>query len=318
MVKRKTKKTRNASLGDQLSAMHEAIAQEARTFEPLQTNWSPNALKLDINPEDAAGTHVERRLEMRPSIDEIMREIEEASKDGGDGFVYGGERGKLIIGIGKLRFSDGTQTEKTYAYGPDEKLIQYDRRMEAGAMLGCREKQSRMLGGEDFDITNSNRNYTAVYGGKHAGTVARKPREEKEAQDEVKQIITRDQAAAMLAKAYENTLVLPPVKRAPTGFAYQPQKLRDAFCGLEKTPKGESGSVAWVDISGTIAQREAWHETMHAIREETKQTLDRIKNAKTLADISPGGTDRGARKRAHRLLVAANDNIASELKKSRA
>lgn len=289
--------TRHGSLSEQLQTLMEYRNRPEGEPITVKTNWKEVA-DNDNNREDVEDFHIERERPIRPRIGEIMQEVRK-------GDVERNSAG-LIIRIGQLRFSDGTQTERDYRREEDGKVVQYDRRMPVGAMLGTSEKQERVLGG---DTIASNAMYTQVYGGKYPNKVARKKKEKREGE--------KPAQPRSKAEMREEISSLPafPVKQCKKGFPWKPSNLRELFTGLEKGKKGESGGVAWEDISTHIAQREMWAQALDALKEEDKATLDAAMTARRFADISPGGTERGSRKRGKKMLIAANDNLREYLKK---
>lgn len=287
---------------------------------PVKTNWTPAAANDNINPEDIADMRVERRWACRPTIGEIAESMHDAVYREAPDADFHKEKGEhnttrvpvagdfecneagQIVRIGKLRFSDGSQTEKAYTYGPDGKLMQFDARMPVGAMLGTKDAQERMLGGDGVIVSNAC--YTATYKARLPGKAKRKA---KVAPVPHTKAEMRDELAALPDH---------PVTHYPAGFPWKPSNLRDLFLGLEKAPKGEAGSIAWQDISGHIVEREVWAQTVAVLSTADKATLEATKTARTLADIDPGGSDRGARKRGRRALMAANDNLMAAIKKA--
>jgi hypothetical protein len=292
--------SRHASLAEQLTALLAYRNRPEGPIETVKTNWKTIAAAND-NTEQDLDLHIERRRSIRPTLGEIKKAFTE-------GETVRNDEGR-VVSIGPLRFSDGTQTEKAFRFSIDGKLIEYDARMPVGAMLGTKDKQERILGG---DTISSNAAYTAVYGGKHSNKVTRKDKDKRAAEEQAP-YRTKAQMRAEIAALPEF-----PVTVCKKGFPWKPSNLRELFTGLEKGKKGESGSVAWEDISTHMVEREVWAETISALPKRDKDVLDVALTASTLADIKPGGTDRGARKRGKRLLVAANDNFAAALKKSAA
>lgn len=286
---------RHKSLAD---AMHAYINRPEGEPEPVKTNWSVVPAN-DNNPEDIAGMRVERRWSARPTIDEIMDSVVNGSTET--------NAAGQTVRIGKLRFSDGTQTEKAYTHGPDGKLVQFDAPMPVGAMLHTKDAQERMLGGGVED--DSNGVYVDVYGGRLPGKATRKERGERAD-------LSKAEMRRQIDDAMAETDVRPTVFRK--GFPWRPSKLRELFIGFAKSPKGESGSIAWQDISSSIVEREVWAETVAGLSNQDVAALDAAVSARTLADIAPGGSDRGARKRGKSRLMVANDNLMNAIKKAAA
>ena len=117
--------------------------------EPVKSNWTVVKDEVSIDAETRHELFPEHRLEITPSIAEIVRSY---SNDNGittDYSKFVRNEHRQTIAIGGLRFSDGTQRERTDTIGPDGDVIQYDRRMPAGAMLGTTEKVGALSGGSD-------------------------------------------------------------------------------------------------------------------------------------------------------------------------
>lgn len=272
-------------------------------IEPVQTNWTPAAANDNLNPEDIADMRVERRWACRPTIGEIVESVDSGEVEYGT-YQDGERKHRVVVRIGKLRFSDGSQTEKAYTYGPDGKLMQFDARMPVGAMLGTKDAQERMLGGDGVDVSNAC--YTATYKARLPGKAKRK--------DKVAPVPhTKAEMRAELAALPDH-----PVTRCPAGFPWKPSNLRDLFLGLEKTPKGEAGSIAWQDISGHIVEREVWAQTVAALAKEDAAVLDALPGARTLESLGSSGHKRTRERQALRRLRAANENLVAALKKSAA
>lgn len=266
-------------------------------IEPVKTNWSVVPANDNADPDELAALHIERRLEIVPSLQAIVAEMrnEPQRNDAGQ-----------VIAIGALRFSDGTQTERAHTFGPEGKLIQFDARLPVGAMLHTSEKQAKESGGcgETRDeVAASNKHFAEMLGTAPYRHVSGK-RDKKRGR-----LYTSEQSKAMLAEAYANTPVLPPVTYCKPGLPCGGSKVADSFVGMRKAAKGQGGSIAWEDIASAKIHREVWAETVAYLSKEDVETLDAAMEAKTLSDIAPGGSKRGARKRGKRRLVAANDNL---------
>ena len=201
MGKKKKRKSRHSSLADQLAAI-KAYRNRPETVEPMQTNWAPVASNDNVDSEDLADLRVERRLEIVPSLRTIVGEMHKPQMRNDAG---------QVVAIGSLRFSDGTQTERAYAHGPDGKLIRYDATMPVGAMLGTRESADALSGASEnpIEIALSNRFFAAAFGTEpHRYKTGSRDRRKGKS-------YSRDESAAILADAYANTPVLPPVKICP-------------------------------------------------------------------------------------------------------
>jgi hypothetical protein len=269
--------------------------------EPIQTNWATVPAN-DNDPEDVADLHVERRWRMKPSVEEIMRQVAAGDIDRNDA--------GQIIRIGKLHFSDGTQTEagfKLVMGSPVAARI----RMPAGAMLGTKDAEEGQLGGEidPQHITASNSYFAETFDVKPRGyqSGGRRNRGKN---------IGHEEAKAMLAEAYARTdMSKVTFTKYPDGLPSGGPKVADSFLGMQKTTCGDTGSVMWQDIVTAKADRKEWFDAVDALKAKDRQVLEAAKTARTYADVSPGGTDRGARKRGRRELIAANDNLMAAINK---
>ncbi|WP_457659576.1 hypothetical protein [Sinorhizobium medicae] len=311
---------RHASLAEQLQGVLAYKNRPDGPVEPVQTNWTTAAAN-DNNPEDLAGMRIERRWSIRPTPEEIDKEVKDGEVERGAastmGLVVDGQAKTVdvpgpIVAIGKLRFSDGSQTERAHVMGIDGQVIMADVRMPIGALLGTRDRQERALGG---DVITSNSAYTLVYRGKHPGKVKRKKREDLEDRE----ITSREEDIAILAAAKANTASMPAVTKCPDGFPWKPSNLRELFLGLEKTPTGESGSVEWRDITSHLAERAVWAASIAAITQQDKAALDAALTASSLSEVgvAVGQSRQYADKRSggRRALIAANDNLMAAIKK---
>lgn len=336
--KLKTEKPRHRDLSE-LSALLDfrnrpaGVAEDvlAEPEPSLPTNWRVAAANDNPVPEEGFGP--ERSVEFEPSEEKIETEAAKlvvryraepmmlATKEdaaamarreihavpvGGD-IEYGvhvddkGKRHKVITRIGKLRFSDGTQTEKGEKLVMDQ-VVQADLKMPVGAMLGCREKSARDKGAETDD---SNRQYRWMV----KGRVATPPKLHPKKGQRVP--IAKDEATKILEKAYENTPVLPKVQFYEDGFPYGPSNMRQLFIGGRKGKKGETGSMAWVDIAVEKENREAFNRGLDAMQDENVRLLTEAMSAKSLSEIGEkrGYKGRHAIDAGRRLLRAANDNF---------
>lgn len=292
-------------------------------------------------PED--GFDTERGVEYEPSEQKIEREIKRATVlyraepmmlssaankaamakrevhavvVGGD-VEYGthvddnGKRHKVITRLGRLRFSDGTQTEKGQKLILD-KVVEADITMPVGAMLGCRERSARDKGAET-DTTGSNSHYRWMVKGRVADPLKLHPKKG----DRVE--MSKDEARKMLADVIANTSVMPPITKCPDGFPYGPSNLRQLFIGGRKGKKGESGSIAWEDIAVEKENRETFQRGLDAMQDTDVRVLTEAITAKSLSEL---GEARGYRGRhaidaGRRLLRAANDNFESAMELAR-
>jgi len=308
---------RHESLAEQLKALkaYRDRPDEGAPVEMLKTNWSTVAAN-DNNPEEVSGMHVERRLRMRPTDADMTDEaLGGAVVRGPD--VFSEHFGRMVPGpiiqIGDLRFSDGTNTEKAYTYGPDGKLTQYDARMPVGALLGATERQERMLGGDE-DASDANATCTRIVTWLGAKRSRSKPRLDRDRSGD--RNCTAAEARKMLDDALANT---DPAKvmvtHAHKAMPWKPTNSAELFLGMKKTTKGESGSIAWQDIVGHVVEKEVWAKSIDDLKPETRDVLVAVGTAKNLASIGGHGHKRTAERRGKRLLEAANDDLAGALQK---
>ncbi|TIV38954.1 MAG: hypothetical protein E5V91_12500 [Mesorhizobium sp.] len=320
--------------------MKQWAAKPEGPVEAVQTNWTIVPANDNANPEDIANTHVERRSAVRPTLSEIFREsakvdcrrvpVADVSKAKGEhdfelypiarDVEYGiakddkGREHKVVVRIGRLRFSDGTQTEKGFARGIDGKMIMKDLEMPVGAMLRTEDQQERMLGGNGAGgayVEQSNLYFAQMLG-------AIEPRYVKGTERRQGRSYSADETRTMLADAYANTPVLPPVKRYRKGLPCGSQRVAESFLGMQKGKKGESGSVAWQDVSTHIVNREVWEATIAMLSDADTNVLDGALTARSLADLGDGSHRRTRERQGRRKLHAANDNLVAALKKSAA
>jgi hypothetical protein len=274
-------------------------------IEPLRTNWSTVPANDNADPTELSNMRVERSWRMTPSVEEIMAQV-------ATGDVERNEAGQ-IIRIGRLRFSDGSQTERAYTTGPDGKVIQYDARMPAGAMLGERDKADSTLGGsgQTAKSTMHSNSYFAEmldvdYPTSKRGGKCKKGRS-----------YSADESRAMLADAIANTPNMPPVKKYAPGLPSAGPLVADSFVGMKKGKTGESGSIGWEDIATSIVNREIWDAALTEIRRGTAKTLDAAMGAQNLHAVgsSLGHKGRSARRHGKAALLAANDDLRRALKR---
>ncbi len=294
---------RHASLADQLTALRAYAMQPDHEPEPMQTNWSAIPGN-DNDPEDVAELKHDRKRLVTPSVAEIMKNVRL------DDVVHN-EAGQ-VVRIGRLRFSDGTQTENAYRFTLDGKLEEYAARMPAGAMLGCRDKIDVALGGDENpqDVTESNNYFADMFG-------TRKPRYVTGGRFKGHRVaISHDDAKAELAKAYANTdMSKVTFTRCPDGLPCGSAKIADNFLGMQKTTCAAGGSVMWQDIVTAMADRKEWFDAVDALKADDRKTLDDAVSARTLAELGGHGHKRNAEKRGKRRLIAANDNLMAAIKK---
>lgn len=331
-----TKAPRHASLSEQLKTLMAYRNRPEGEYEPLQTNWTASVANDNASPEEMAEMRIERRWSMRPTENEIMTSVEQADyKDvprqarlgiKAEAFPYpvsgdveygvhideNDKSHKVVVRIGKLHFSNGSDTEKAFTYGPDGQVIMFDARMPVGAMLKTQDKQERVLGGEDaaVDVSKSNAYFTGILKAQKAGKVIR-------AQRQLGKSYNHEEAKAMLKAAIANTAIMPEITKCPTGLPWQPANISSMFMGCKKDGKGESGSVAWQDCSTAMVDRDIWAATVASLSEKDVRVLDVALEAGSFSDIgvAAGMSKNYADKKGggKRRLLAANDNLMSAI-----
>lgn len=342
----KTEKPRHRDLSElsALLAMRSrpiGVLEDVVVAEPtasVKSNWSITPANDNQPPEEGFGP--ERAVEYTPSEQELEisfakvvvryrpepmmlaggrhesqragREIHAIPVEGD--FEYGihldedGGEHKVVVRIGKLRFSDGSQTEKGQKLVMD-KVVDAQIDMPVGAMLGTREKSKRDKGSVE-DASGSNSHYRWMVGdARDAKTPKLRHRKQE------REVTTKAQDRQMLADGYANTANLPTVVKCPDGFPAGPTKLRQLFIGGRKGKNGESGSQAWEDIYTETENREKFQRGLDAMQDAHVRVLTEAMTAKSLAEL---GEKRGYRGRhaidaGRRLLRAANDNFVKAM-----
>ncbi len=290
---------KHKSLADGLRAW---LTKPEGPIEPVKTNWS--VVPANDN-ESLLDMHVDRQREIVPSIAEIMREAQHEPTRNAAG---------QIVAIGKLQFSDGAQTERAYANGPDGKVIRYDARAPAGAMLYTRERLTRERGPAQTPHVPAGR-LAEIMGVEHRKRIpaTRQPKGGKS--------YTSVEAQADLDAAIANTPVMPAVTKCPPGLPAATDNPADSFVGMKKGKKGESGAIAWEDISSSVAEREMWEATLDSLPVKDRKVLDAATKARNVAQVGASvgfGAEYSRRKGGMRALLAANENLRSALNKSAA
>ena len=294
-------------LAEQLAALLEYRNRPPEKVEPVQSNWTTTPSALNADPSETVDYRFERHLRMTPSVQEIMRQVEVGPVErNGDG---------QVVAIGRLKFSDGTQTEKACMRGPDGDVIDYDRRMPTGAMLHTREKAEAPMGGVGYrkvELDNSNLYFAAAL-----GTLP--PRFVKAGKRRNGPSLNAEQSRALIDDAITNTPTMPPVTYLPPGLPCASRRISECFSGMQLAANGESATVQWQDVSGTIENSAIWAKVMSALGDKDVAALDAAMSAQTLADVGEAvgqsksyATYNQGGKRA---LIAANDNLKAELKK---
>ncbi|MDR6431026.1 hypothetical protein [Brucella pseudogrignonensis] len=298
-----SKTTRHGSIAEQLKALMAYRNRPEEEFEPLQTNWSVTPAANDNDPEEVADMGFERKRLVTPSVQAIMDSV-------ATGEVKTNDRDQ-IVRIGRLRFSDGNQTEVGYVLGIDGDVIQADIRMPTGSMLGSRDKTDVQSGGgaDPRHIVDSNHYFAATLDTQPSRYIPSKKRRNG-------QSFTAEQSAQTLAEAYANTdMSKVTYTRYPKGLPCGSPKIADSFLGMRKTTCAGGGGEAWEDTLSAMIERNVWFDALQDLKDRDRDILDAAMTAKNFTSVSPGGSDRGARKRGRRELLAANDNLAAAIKK---
>ena len=294
--------TRNASLSEQLAALRAYATAPDHEPEPIQTNWATVPAN-DNDPEDAADLHVERRWRMKPSVEEVMRQ---AATDDVERNTAG-----QVVRIGKLHFSDGTQTEAGFKLVMG-KPVAARIRMPAGALLGTKDAEEGQLGGEEDPqhVSASNAYFAEMLNAKPRAYQAGKRRKRG-------RNIGHEEAKAILAEAYANTdMSKVTFTRYPDGLPAAGPKVADNFLGMQKTTCGDSGSVMWQDIVTAKVNQKTWHDALDALKGKDRAVLEAAKTAKTYTELAePGLPRRTAFRRGKGALIAANDNLMAAINK---
>ncbi|WP_367354200.1 hypothetical protein [Agrobacterium pusense] len=297
---------RHGSLAEQLAAVRRFATEPDHQPEPLQTNWSVVPAN-DNNPDEIEDLKHDRKRLVTPSVAEIMKNV-------ATGEVERNSAGQ-VIRIGKLRFSDGTQTEKAFRLTIDGGVEEYAARMPAGAMLGSRDKVDVALGGDDNpqEITDSNQYFADMLDTKKARYLTGKKHKGPRVR------MTADEARAELAKAYANTdMTKVTFTRCPDGLPCGSAKIADSFLGMQKTTCAGGGSMMWQDIVTALADRKDWFDAIDELKDEDRATLEAARTARNMADIGlkAGHQGKQAERQGKRRLMAANDNLMAALRKA--
>lgn len=272
--------------------------------EPLQSSFTTEPATVHIEPEVRASMFTEQNLRVTPSVEEIAREMRNHPVRNADG---------RIVSIGRLKFSDGTQTEKAFTIGPDGDVVQYDRRMPTGAMLGCSERLTDSSGGGNAPakVMVSTAALAEALGVQHRQYIpGRTPRRGK--------IYKSAEARALIESAIANTPVMPPVTKCPPGLANGTQQVSECFIGMKIGSTGRGGLIQWVDLYTAGREHDDWVAAEGALSDEDKETLDSTMTASNLAQLGYGGHRRTKERQAVKRLKAANDNLVAVMRKKAA
>lgn len=298
---------RHGSLAEQLDALLTFATAPDHEPEPIQTNWTI-APANDNNPEDIADLKTERLWDISPSVEEMMKQVKA-------GPVHRNEAGQTVR-IGRLRFSDGTQTEQAMKVTIDGKVVTFQDRMPTGAMLGTVDKERAQRGGDENpqELTDSNEYFAEMLktrkGRYVTATRKRQPR----------QNISREEAKQILADAYAKAGDISKlITRYPDGLPCGSQKVADSFLGMRKTTCAGGGSMAWQDVVSETEQRRSWHEAVGYMADDHFDVLTQASKARNLKELGQARGFKGqyAIEAGRRLLIAANDNFAEALELAR-
>lgn len=213
---------------------------------------------------------------------------------------------KVVVRIGKLRFSDGTQTELALVRDAVGKVVEKRVRMPVGAMLGQRERLRQEKGG------------TPVWGANN--TAWRdwlgdpiKPRRLKSGPVVRGKNYSVTESRAILAEAIANTPVMPTVTQCPPGLPHKPERVADMFLAGKKSTCSGGGAASWQDDASAMVTAAAWKKARAEMLDEDVAILDAAMKARNYGDV--GAVVGKSRKAGPRLLRAANDNLAIAIKK---
>lgn len=293
---------RHASLAEQLTGLRLYVSTPDHDPEPIQTNWAVTAAN-DNNPEDIEGMKVERRWRMKPSVEEIMRSVQ-------SGDIHRNDAGQ-VVRMGKLKFSDGTQTEQAFKLTIDGKVVAFQARMPVGALLGTKDAAESQLGGDEDSqhVTASNRYFADMLDTMPHRYKAGGKRKRGSA-------TSREDAKRELAEAYANTdMSKVTFTRYPDGLPCGSAKVADSFLGMQKGKKGESGSVMWQDIVSAKADRDVWAAAVDTLMHADRTALDAAAAGSSMRKVgeSLGFSGKNAERRGKRALIAANDNLMAAI-----
>lgn len=299
---------RHGSLAEQLAAVRRFATEPDHQPEPLQTNWSVVPAN-DNNPDEIEDLKHDRKRLVTPSVAEIMKNV-------ATGEVERNEAGQ-VIRIGKLRFSDGTQTEKALRLTIDGGVEEYAARMPTGSLLGSRDKVDVALGGDDNpqEVTDSNQYFADMLDTKKARYLTGKKHKGPRLR------MTAHGAKAELAKAYANTdMSKVTFTRCPDGLPCGSAKIADSFLGMQKTTCAGGGSMMWQDIVTAMADRKEWFDAVDELKDEDRATLEAARSARNMAEIGmkAGHQGKQAERQGKRRLIAANDNLMAAIRKAAA
>jgi hypothetical protein len=302
-----------ASLAEQLQAVlaYRNRPEVDEPISPLQTNW--RVQNDNIEDTAVADMRFERKRITTPSVAEIMRQCE-PNEDTGEVDIERNDAG-AIVRIGKLRFSDGNNVEKVMLLVEDGKIIQGDRRMPTGAMLGTRDQSDVQSGGTQAP-TGSNLYFAAML--KSAPHRYRSgKRTKRQANDIPNPPLPPTSMSLNEARAFAG--LTPIVKDATPALPCGSPRVADSFIGMRKTTCAGGGGQAWEDLSTALSEREVWKESIARLSDKDKAVLDATATAKTFEEVglAVGQSKAYAKynKGGRRAMIAANDNLMAAIKK---
>lgn len=308
---------RHASLAEQLEAIRQYV-MAPETIEPVQSNWAEAPSLITYEREEISDMEVERRIRIRPSVNEIISGLEGVEFTNRAGRVVPAsgdiERASngAVVRLGKLRFSDGTQTERAHKLTVDGGVVVFDEVLPLGAMVGTREAQERALGGSGAeDDAESNRRLAEVFGVQHR---AYRPGGRRKGGKSY----TSKESAAMLADAVANTRDMPAITKCRPGIACGAARATDQFVGMSVNPSGSGESIAWGDIGRALADRDAWASAVALLKDEDRDAVEMAAGARSMRHVSSSlgfGSGGQSMRKIKSMMIAANDNLSRAYKK---
>jgi len=213
---------------------------------------------------------------------------------------------KVVSRIGKLRFSDGTQTELAMVRDATGKVVERQVRVPVGGLLGDRERTRQEKGGNPVWGADNTRWREWLGHPQPARAITSGPvRRGKN--------YSAAESRAMLAAAIANTHVMPQVTKCPPGLPHQPERVADMFLAGKKSSCSGGGAASWQDDASSLVAADAWKKVRAEMLEEDVAVLDAALTAKNYGDV--GAAVGKSRKAGPRLLRAANDNLDRAIKK---
>lgn len=301
-------KVARGSLADALAAVLEFRNRPDSPPDPLQSSWSTDPATVIADGSFDGDEPVEPMaedllLEITPSIAKIMHEVKV-------GVVKrkGGKNG-AIVEIGKLKFSDGTQTEQAMVNGATgvevKKVV-----MRAGSMLGTTEKLGGSHGGTGgASVTIGNAVLSERFGVDHRPyTPAIRNRRKGKS-------ITAQQSRELIDQAIANTPALPPVTICPPGVASGTAQYSDQFIGMKIGSTGKGGAPSWTDEFMAMRDYQDWQAAVRDAEPQHIAVITSAMSAKAIVELGDKGHRRTMERQGWRKLTAANDNLAENKRK---